>query len=228
MWVSQLSCIGIEFSWISSKELDRGDSLCELSPLWHVFASRPRFQVQKATRCRRKRRPHSNCSSSSKTLAPAPSGNWHFHHFRWFCGPFAIGTAFPLSYSDAYLDDYLKYRRGKGRNAADVIHFSSISWIHRSSRTQCISREAVECVANIEGLRILKLFVNSPMIRANFEKLMGLAGVTSSTFACHARPRLNSGAWQGLQWYSKLLRFMIYVDLRLSDEKFFQPARTLW
>lgn len=57
-----------------------------------------------------------------------------------------------------------------------------------------ISREAVECVANIEGLRILKLFVNSPMIRANFEKLMGLAGVTSSTFACHARPRLNSGA----------------------------------
>jgi hypothetical protein len=37
-----------------------------------------------------------------------------------------------------------------------------------------ISREAIDCLANIEGLRSLKLFMKSPIIQANIKKLMGL------------------------------------------------------
>jgi len=37
-----------------------------------------------------------------------------------------------------------------------------------------ISREAVDCLANIDELRTLKLFIKSPISQANIQKLMGL------------------------------------------------------
>jgi len=160
MWVSQLSCIG-KFSWISSKELDRGDSLCELSPLWHVFARRPRFQVQKATRCRRKRRTFKLLvfiqNPCSRSFGKLTFSNDFADHLQ--LGPLSHCLTPTLTSMTIWNIEGVK---------AEMLPTSFISALSRESIglrglsiDGRISREAVECVANIEGLRILKLFVNS-------------------------------------------------------------------